>query len=67
MTEREIMVPDGCVLTVSGPHRSAAPDDRWQAWVTVLDRGEGRLAGFAGGPTLHEAAGEALARIGICA
>lgn len=58
----DVGVPAGCVLTISGPHRKAAPDDRWQAWVTAIESGEGRVVAFAGGGTADQAAGDAITR-----
>jgi hypothetical protein len=60
MTIGDVDVPAGCVLTISGPHRKAPPDDRWQAWVTAIENGEGRVVAFAGGGTAAQAAGDAI-------
>lgn len=66
MISLDVDVPSGCVLTLSGPHRQAPPDDRWQAWVTAIQAGEGAVVAFAGGATPAEAAGGALTRARAC-
>lgn len=57
------VLPEGCVVTVSGPYRDATPDDRWHAWITRVSAGCGGVLASAGGKTIAMAVEAAIAKL----